>query len=47
MLIFFPDFFGYLIKRLDNKAKINFKIYDLTNWNKNNYNTHIARYLMK
>ena len=40
-------FFGYLEKRLDKKAKVNCKIYDVTNWNTNNYNKHIARYLKK
>ena len=25
--------------------KLSFKIYDVTNWNTNNYNKHIARYL--
>ena len=44
---FFPDFFGYIKKRIDKKAKVNFKIYDITNWNTNNNNTHIAEYLKK
>ena len=26
-----PDFFGYVAKRLDKKAKICFKIYDVIN----------------
>ena len=38
--IFWPDFYGYLGKRLDKTAKVNFKIYDVTNWNKNIYNKH-------
>ena len=29
------------------KTKVNFKIYDVTNWITNNYNTHISRYLKK
>ena len=29
-------------KRLDKKTKVNFKIYDVINWEINNYNTHIA-----
>ena len=29
------------------KAKVNFKIYDVTDWTTNNYNTHIAQYLKK
>ena len=27
--------------------KVNFKIYDITDWTKNNYNTHITQYLKK
>ena len=26
-------------KRLDKKAKVNFEIYDVTNWEANDYNT--------
>ena len=37
--------FGRVEKRLDKKAKVNFKMYDVTNCITNNYNTHIARYL--
>ena len=37
--------FGHLGKRLDKKAKVNFKIQDVTNWTTDNYNKHIARYL--
>ena len=29
---FCPDFFGYVGKRLDKMGKINFEIYDVTNW---------------
>ena len=32
--------FGYIEKRLDKKAKVNFKIYNVTVWQTNNYNTH-------
>ena len=39
--------FGYVGKRLYNKAKINFKLYDVTDWETNNYNTHISQYLKK
>ena len=28
--------------KLIKKAKVNFKIYDITDWEANNYNTHIA-----
>ena len=44
---FCPDFFSYIGKQLDRKAKVNFKIYDVTNWNTKSYNKHIARYLKK
>ena len=27
--------------------KVNLKIYDVINWETNNYNTHIAQYLKK
>ena len=43
-LNFCPDFFGYVVKRLDKKAKVAFKNYGI-NWQTNNYNTHIAQYL--
>ena len=39
--------FGYAGKRFDKKAKINFKIYDVTDWIANNYNTYIAEYFKK
>ena len=35
---------GYVEKRLDKKAKVNFKIYDLTDWTTSNCNMHIAHY---
>ena len=39
--------FGYVEKRLQKKAKVNFKIYDVTDWTTNNYNTDIVQYLKK
>ena len=42
-LIFCPDFFGHAGKRLDIKAKVNFKIHDVTDWERNTYNAHIAQ----
>ena len=39
--------FGYVEKWLDKKAMVNFKIYDVTDWTANNYNTHTAQYLKK
>ena len=35
------------MRRLDKTAKVHFKIYDVTNWKANNYNTHIAQHLQK
>ena len=29
---FCPDFFGYVGKGTNKKAKVNFKIYDVANW---------------
>ena len=46
-LHFCPDVFGHVGKRLDKKAKINFKVYDVTTWETNNYNKHIAQHLKK
>ena len=40
-LHFYPDF-GYVVKRLDKKTMVDFKIYDVTDWTKNNYNAHIT-----
>ena len=34
--------FGYVEKRLDKKAMLNFKISDVTDWATNNDNTHIT-----
>ena len=44
---FFLDFLVMQQKRLDEKDKINFKIYDVPTWLTNNYNTHIAQYFTK
>ena len=44
---FFFWLFGYVKKRLDKKVKFNSKIYDVTSWAPNNYNTHIAQYPKK
>ena len=34
-------------KQLDKKSKVIFKIYDVTDYTTNNYNTHIGEYLKK
>ena len=46
-LNFCPDLFGHAEKLLDKKAKVNLKIYKVTNRETNNYNTHLAQYLQK
>ena len=47
ILNFWSDLFGYVEKRIDEKGKVNFQIYDVTNCNTSNYNKHISRYLKK
>ena len=37
--------FCHVEKRLDSKAKINFKFYDIATWKANNWGTHIVQYL--
>ena len=44
---FLPWLFVYVEKWLDTKAMFNFKIYDVTKWTTNNYNTIIAQSLKK
>ena len=46
-IFYCPDFFGHRGKWIDQKAKMNSKIYVDTNFGTNNYNRHIARYLKK
>ena len=46
-LNFCSEIFGHVEKLLDKNAKVNFKINDITNWETNNYNTHIVFYLRK
>ena len=43
--LFLP--FGYFEKCIDTRAKVNFKIHDVTDWTKNIYNIHIALHLKK
>ena len=37
-------FFGYVGKLLGKKAMFNFHIYDVTDWETNNFNTRIAQF---
>ena len=39
--------FSHVEKQLDQKDKVNLKIFDVTSWLTYNYNTHIAEYLTK
>ena len=41
----FVQHFGYVEKRLDKKAIVNFKTYDVTYWIINLFNINIAQYL--
>ena len=44
-LSFCLEFLIMYKKWLDEKPKVNFKIYDVKTWQINNYNTHVAQYL--
>ena len=44
-LNFCPNFFGHVGKRFEKKAKVNFKIYDVTDCTTNNYNPHTVYYI--
>ena len=44
---FYSDIYGHVGKQPDNRAKVNFKIYDVPTWETNNYNTHIVQDLKK
>ena len=47
IFIFLSRHFSYVEKRLDEKAMINFKIYDVRDSTSNSYNLHIGQYLKK
>ena len=44
---FLSRLLGYFEKHLDQKAKVNFKIYDVIDWTINSYITHITQSLKK
>ena len=44
---FFSWFSGHVEKTARLESKVHSKIYDVTTWLINNYNTHIAQYLTK
>ena len=45
--MFFVLTFGYVGKLVDKKAMVNFKIYEVTDWTRNNCNTNVSQYLKK
>ena len=45
IVTFLSWLFRYVEKRLDKKAMVNFKIYDVADWTTNNYNTNIQQLL--
>ena len=47
ILTFLSWLFCYVEKRFDKEAMIYFKIYDVTDWTKNNSNINITQYLKK
>ena len=47
VLTFLSWLFGDAKNWLDKKAKVNFKIFDVTDWTVNNYNTHTEQHLQK
>ena len=44
---FLSSLFGYVEKRLDQKAKVNFRIHDATDLTASNYNTYLDQYFKK
>ena len=47
IFIFLSCLFGYVEKRFNEKVKANFKIYEVTDWTKNNYDTYASRLYKK
>ena len=45
--MFWFDFFSDVEKQFNKKAKLNFKINDVTNVEPSNYSTHIVKYPKK
>ena len=44
---FWLDIFSHVRKQLDKKAKVNFKIHDVTIWKANSNNAHIVEHHKK
>ena len=47
MSTFLSRLFCHVGKRLDKKAKVNYKSYEIKDWTENNYNKHIAKQFQK
>ena len=47
IFIFLLSPFGYVEKRFDEKARVNFHIYDVTYWTTNICNIYFAQYMKK
>ena len=54
ILLYVTMLFYFMLKslfvlenRLNKKAKVNFEIYDVTEWTPNNYNAHLTQYFGK
>ena len=45
IVTFLSGLFGYVVKRLNKKAMVNFKIYDVTVLAASNYNIHLPNIL--
>ena len=43
--MFLSLLFGYLENCLDDKTKVNFKIYGVSDWTSNSYNAYNVQYL--
>ena len=44
---FLSRLLGHVKERFDSKDKVNFKLYDITTWLRNNGNKHSMHYLTK
>ena len=45
IFMFLSLLFGYLENCLDDKTKVNFKIYGVSDWTRNSYNAYNVQYL--
>ena len=47
IFVFFSRIFGYVEKHPNEKVNVNSKIFGIKDCTTNNYNTHIAQYLVQ